>query len=227
MTVTTLIFILCMFVLVVWLLRYLFGSSTTLKGQKDAKTLSTMVVPVNAVPSNNYTYSTWIYVNDWNYRYGEQKMVFARMDNANPCPAVSLGETENNLNIAISYYPYSGVTVPNVYNASVWDIPIQKWFNFIMSVNGRSLDVYIDGKLTRSFLLPGIAYINQSSPIELTPNGGYDGWISNFEYLTNPVNPQEAYNIYAKGSSWSSFFNSYHLQFSILQNGNTESSITL
>ena len=32
---------------------------------------------------NNYTYCVWIYIDDWNYKYGEKKRILTRRDNSN------------------------------------------------------------------------------------------------------------------------------------------------
>ena len=42
------------------------------------------------------------------------------------------------------------------------------------------------------------------------------------------VYPQEVWNIYSNGySSWSSMFNAYQVQVSLIQNGTTQSSVTI
>jgi hypothetical protein len=49
------------------------------------------------------------------------------------------------------------------------NVPVQKWVNLIISVYGRSLDVYIDGKLAKTCLLPGVANVNNKSDIYVNP----------------------------------------------------------
>ena len=66
-----------------------------------------------------------------------------------PCPAVVLGAIENNIAISLGCYP--GVdqepTTPGgktvIHTCGVANIPIQKWVNLLISVYGKSLDVYI------------------------------------------------------------------------------------
>ena len=61
--------------------------------------------------------------------------------------------------------------------------------------------MYLDGKLVRTCVLPGVALVDKDADIYLTPNppGGFDGFTSKFQYIPEPVNPQEAYNIYKAG----------------------------
>jgi hypothetical protein len=240
-------------VLILMLLRYIFADPYTLQNIQDGKTASTiqassLATNGSGVPSSNFAYSIWFYINNWNYRYGESKVIFGRMgapsgngtgsvsgiSGLDPCPAVVLGAVENNLAISLGCYPGAdqqpttrgGNTV--VHTCSVTNIPIQRWVNLIVSVYGRSMDVYIDGKLVRTCLLPGVASVNNSANVYVTPLGGFEGWTSKFQYFPNSINPQEAWNIYTRGySSWFNMFNSYQLEISLVENGTTQSSITI
>jgi hypothetical protein len=106
-------------------------------------------------------------------------------------------------------------------------IEIQKWVNITFSASTNNIDIYIDGKLVRTCLLPGVASVNNNANVYITPNGGFDGWTSKFQYYPNSLNPQEAWNIYTQGySNWFTGFN-YKVQISLVENGNTQSSITI
>lgn len=240
-------------VLIFMLLRYLFTDPYTLQNIQDGKTTSSisgssLATNGTDVPSSNFAYSIWFYVNDWNYRYGEHKVIFGRMgaksgkdsgsipgiSGIDPCPAVVLGSIENNISVSLGCYPgvdqepttTGGNTV--VHTCSVANIPIQKWVNLVVSVYGRTMDLYIDGKLVRTCLLPGVASINSNADIHVTPAGGFDGWTAKFQYYPNSLNPQEVWNIYTSGySSWTSMFNAYQVQLSLIQNGTTQSSVTI
>jgi hypothetical protein len=239
-------------VLFFMLLRYIFSDPYTLQNIQDGKTASTIEADSLAtngsdVPSSNFAYSIWFYINDWNYRYGESKVIFGRMgalsgdgegpipgiNGIDPCPAVVLGKIENNISISLGCYPgvdeattSGGNTV--VHTCSVANVPIQKWVNLVFSVYNRAMDIYIDGKLVRTCLLPGVASVNNNAKIYVTPLGGFDGWTSKLQYYPNSLNPQEVWNIYTQGySSWSSMFNSYQIEISLVENGTTQSTVTI
>ena len=151
-----------------------------------------------------------------------------------PCPSVVLGAVENNISVSLGCYPGidqepttpGGSTV--VHTCNVANIPIQKWVNLILSVYGRTMDIYIDGKLVRTCLLPGVASVNNNANIYVTPAGGFNGWTAKLQYFPNSINPQQAWNIYSQGySNWLSMFNEYQVQLSLLQNGTTQSSLTI
>jgi len=242
-------------VLIFMILRYLVSDPYTLQNLQDGKittTIEASSLETNGsnTASSNFAYSCWFYINDWNYRYGEPKVIFGRMgaqsdasggsvegiSGLDPCPAVVLGAVENNLMVSLGCYPgidqqptsAGGKTI--VHTCSVANIPIQKWVNLIISVYGRTMDLYIDGKLVRTCLLPGVASVNNSANIFVTPKGGFDGWTSKLQYYPNALNPQDAWNIYVKGyggNFLSNLFSSYDVQISLLENGTTTNSVTI
>ena len=113
-----------------------------------------------------------------------------------------------------------------IHRCAVANIPIQKWVNLLVSVYGRSMDIYIDGKLVRTCVLPGVANIDSNAPVYITPNGGFSGWTSTFQYFPNATDPQTAWNIYEAGygsSMLSNLFGKYTVKVSLME-GNTEDS---
>ena len=105
---------------------------------------------------------------------------------------------------------------------TVSNFPLQKWVNLTVSVYGRTLDVYLDGKLTHTCVLPGPANMNNLDNIIITPQGkGFDGYTSDLTYYPTASNPQEAYNIYKSGfggNSMSNILNKYKVHISFLEN---------
>lgn len=255
MSALSIVFTIAIVVLIIMLVKYFLSDKNSLSNIQNAQNTSTITASSLATNSSgtsdsNFSYSVWFYVNDWNYRYGEPKVVFGRMgalsdasggsisgiSGLDPCPSVVLGAIENNLIVSLGCYPgvneqpttSGGKTV--IHNCMVSNIPIQKWVNLTLSVYGRTMDLYIDGKLVRTCLLPGIANVNNNADIYLTPKGGFNGWTSNLQYYPNSLNPQDAWNIYAKGyggSMLSNLFGSYQVEVSLVQNGTTTSSVTI
>jgi len=233
-------------VLLVVVVKYAMKDANTLTDVADGKTTQTIEASKLASSSSsnsdsNFSYSIWFYIDDWNYRYGEPKVIFGRMtaNNTEPCPSVSLGAIQNNLLVALAVYPGTDTTSTStsstanansvsktIHTCNVSNIPIQKWTNLIVSAYGRSLDIYIDGKLVKTCVLPGVAYIDSSAPIYVTPNGGFAGWTSKFKYFSESCDPQKAWNIYQEGFGGSllgNTFGSYSVKVSIM-NGQTEQS---
>jgi hypothetical protein len=253
MSPLSIVIVIVVIVLIIMLIKYIYTDPYTLQNIQSGKVSSTisassLATNGTAIPSTNFAYSIWFYVNNWNYRYGEPKVIFGRMgatspqgggsvsgvSGMDPCPAVVLGAVENNIDVSLGCYPGidqepttpGGSTV--VQTCSVANVPIQKWVNLIVSVYGRSMDLYIDGKLVRTCLLPGVASVNNNADVYVTPSGGFEGWTSKFQYYPDALNPQQAWNIYLQGySNWWSVFSAYQLQISLVENGNTQSTITI
>jgi len=227
-------------------IRYVMKDSNTLSGLTSAKTMQTISASSldtsnTSSSTSNFCYSIWFFIDDWNYRYGEPKVVFGRMAGGEgPCPTVVLGASQNNLLISLQVYPGTDsvsditsstssspapVSTTNsiVHDCNVGNIPLQKWVNLIVSGYGRSLDIYIDGKLVRTCVLPGVAKIDSSSNVYVTPNGGFSGWTSMFQYWSDSCDPQKAWNIYKKGYGGSMLGNlgKYSVKVSLME-GETE-----
>ena len=78
-------------------------------------------------------------------------------------------------------------------------------------------------------MLPAPAKIDPDAPVVVTPGGGFKGWTSNTQYFDTPLNPQEAFNIYAAGPKCGSMtlFDKYQLKIAYLVNNKEEAEITI
>jgi hypothetical protein len=151
---------------------------------------------------------------------------------SNPAPTVVLGAYTNDLNIYVTSYPNNNsgqkTAVLNTFNVS--NVPIQKWVNLIVSVYGTTLDAYIDGKLVSTFVMNGVAKINPGNSLYVTPLGGFNGFTARFQYFPNPINPQQAWDIYRDGygaNFLGSLLGSYQLKIALINNGVVQNSLTV
>lgn len=215
---------------IVMILNKIFAKKNKLLDFNDGNV--EQVLPPSKIDSSttsNYTYSLWFYVEDWNYKYGKEKILLVRSDdNKNPCPKIALGAFENDLIVSLQTFPNiiskDNSTPAQTFNCTVKNVPIQSWVNALVSVNSRTLDVYLDGKLVKTCVMPGVAKVAGSSPIRITPNGGFSGYISNIEFFSKSSNPQEAWNIYRKGHGGSNIFNKYKIKVAVLENNKERAS---
>lgn len=217
-------------VLLILIIRWFMGNNTKISGLNDAKKV-TKIAATDLEQSNasNYAYSAWFYIDDWSYRYGEPKIVLGRLDSdLNPSPSIVLGAIKNNLKIETTVYPSSGSSTGSTHTCNVSNVPIQKWVNVIVSLYGRTMDVYIDGKLVRTCVLPGVAKIANNAPVYVTPLGGFSGYTANIHYYSDALNPQEAYNIYRKGYGGTGGLDfPYEIKVEFLKDGEEQGSISI
>jgi hypothetical protein len=233
-------------VLVIVLIGYIRKDVSKLTGLTSATTMQQIAASdlgyAESSGTSNFTYSIWFYVDNWNYRYGEPKVVFGRMASGTgtkqPCPSVMLGALQNNLDISLTVYPGVDVTPADgnltnnylVHKCGIANIPIQRWVNLLISVYSRTLDVYLDGKLVRTCILPGVAKIDANAPLFITPSGGFSGWTSKFQYWPDSSDPQKAWNIYKAGyggSMLGNLFGKYSVKISVMEGDTEETSFTI
>jgi hypothetical protein len=279
MEITQIVLLVFVLLVIVYYIIDLFSKTTQLTKMANAKTLQTIKADdlKNANNSMNFTYSMWIYIDDWNYGNGNDKKI---LDRANG-PTVVLGDKINTVSVKVNCFntastaTASPTVAPTLLGAAdfaknakactacdagftcackdcirlpegttaatpaqlataqsnsstsntttstctIENVPIQKWTNIIISLYGRTLDTYLDGKLVRTCVLPGVAKLNNSADILVTPDGGFSGYTTSFKYLSSASNPQEAYNMYKDGFGGSilgNLFNKYRLKFSVL-----------
>jgi len=216
--------------LIIVIVRWLMGDSSKLSGLNDAKKVTKISADdLEQSNASNFAYSVWFYVDDWSYRYGEPKIVLGRLDaDLKPSPSIVLGAIENNVKIETTVYASAESKSASTHTCNVANVPIQRWVNLIVSLYGRTLDVYIDGKLVRTCVLPGVAKIANNAPVYVTPLGGFSGYTSNIHYYGDAVNPQQAYNIYKSGYGGTGIGGfPYEIQVSYLKDGEEQGSLTI
>jgi hypothetical protein len=234
----TILIVLAILIVLYLIINFFFTKSTTLTNMMSGRDMQ--VVEASTLPNNNntsnYTYSTWFYVDDWNYRFGEPKVLLERRDaDGSPSPSIVFSPMENDITISVTCYPQSNSTgaVGNngvVHKCSIRNFPLQSWVNLLISMYGRTLDVYVDGKLVRTCVLPGVAKINNKSNIIVTPQGGFSGYTANFQYWDVASNPQQAFDIYRAGFGGSllgNLFNKYRIRISFLEDNQEQGSLEI
>ena len=87
------------------------------------------------------------------------------------------------------------------------DIRLQTWNHFVISLWGRTMDIYLNGHLVRTFVIDTELFPHV--PEELTvgeeETKTYDGYISRFTYYPRVITPQEVKKIYYKGPAKRTF----------------------
>lgn len=187
---------------------------------------------VRVKPGGEYTISFWMYVTSWDYRAGLAKSVLQILDTKATNYSLlttALYPNENRLMVRVhTEAPGSGVdyTLNSNYDnlmsgkqgmaneviespmCDIQDIDLQRWINITISVNGRIVDVYYDGKLNRSCVLPDIPMAPESGiqVVATGKKGGFGGKISGVQFFAYPLTPDRIYAIYQAGPKGPSGF---------------------
>jgi len=143
-----------------------------------------------------FSYSVWIYIQDFTRGWKNILVKGARTTSANTsssrAPGLWLYPDTNALHARINTFasPNEGCDIKN--------IPLQKWVHIAYVLNNRTVDMYIDGKLERSCVLRGVPKLNED-PLYVCDNGGFFGKVSNLVYYKYALNPDEVQQIYSDG----------------------------
>ena len=99
----------------------------------------------------------------------------------------------------------------------------------VITLMDKTIDVYLDGKLIKTCLMPGVPYITalKDNSLFLSPkeadtdsNSGFSGFVSKFRFYARSVPPREAYELYRQGfsDSWGgSALSKFNLKFAFLK----------
>ena len=296
MEISRILMIVAVIVLVFFLIRYVVAvNSTTLSSLNDAT--SSVIIPATSLTTDssgssatNFTYSLWIYISDWSYRYGQNKVILTRSASASttntfdgsymkpgscgsselagssnpgcrihtalplsdimsvnpsytptlcentphgccpfsiipkidttgtncsmsggaldPAPTMYLGATENNLFYQLTIADPVAPSRAIIYTIGVNNVPIQRWVHTVLCVYDRTAEVYIDGKLSRTAVMPNVmssistngdVYLSPAEPGSTSSQVGFSGYTSNLKYYPAPLTPQDVWNLYRKG----------------------------
>ena len=145
----------------------------------------------------SWTYNFWLYIDDWNHRFGEKKYIL-QSDNV----SIWLDEKLPNLHIDINVFNKPNQSI--IYK----DIPVQKWLNYALILDNRNLDLFINGYLYRSIFLQNVPEQKITTNIDLFSNGGISGYISQFKYFSYNIDRSRVKLEYYFGfrGLWYTFF---------------------
>ena len=96
----------------------------------------------------------------------------------------------------------SGLLEQNMELCDLPEIDLQRWVCIGVVLNGRTCDLYMDGKLARSCVLPGPFKVDPKGyQMKLLDFGGFEGFLSDVSCYQYSLNPDQAYRIYMSGPS--------------------------
>jgi len=191
---------------------------TPLDGKKSTK-IPAANAPLASGSDNGVQF--WMFIKDWDYNFGREKGVLMRTDSANPAtanPKITLHPTDNSLNVSVSIYGNSssraGRSNPSgsndtnatgdLFTCTVENVPLQTWFSVSATVFQRNLDVYINGKLVKSCVLPG-GPRPAAGDITVGAGGGFSGYVCNVHAYPNMLGPTDAAAFFSLGTNCASF----------------------
>jgi hypothetical protein len=201
------------------ILTHINNTPTLINGMVDAKQL--IIIPQN--PSSNgsvtinrsingpngieFTWSVWIFINDLTYNSGKYKHIFSKGNNTMTSTVDSKGLNFPNNAPGMYIYPNTNdlLIIMNTYETinqeiTISDIPIGKWVNVLLRCRNKTLDVYINGTITKSINLNGVPKQNYGD-VFVAMNGGFDGYISDLRYYDYSLGLNEITGLITSGAN--------------------------
>jgi hypothetical protein len=159
--------------------------STIQDGKKPIQSKHPLPRSLDQKEGLTFSYTCWLKIDDFAYRYGESKVVFVKgsEDLKTVCPALLIDGNTNSLLVKLDTFgAQETISIPN--------IPAKKWMHVAISVDQDSVDVYINGTLYTHHSIAQVPKQN-NMPVHTSVAGGFDGKIANLEYYNYFMTPAD------------------------------------
>ncbi len=197
-----------------------------------------------------YSVSMWVYVNNWSVSNSGNKMLLrissGSSTNEYSTLVLYMGKQVNKLGARVSFEtgtaidatqltlirnstsPYSDMA-SDFQKCDIETIDLQRWVNVTVVLSGRTVDIYVDGKLSRSCVNAGLFRVADPLTAKMvvgSTTNGVGGYIGSIRAANFAYTPDTVYQIYQKGpkdesflSQLASWFNPSEYSFSLKRGG--------
>ena len=173
------------------------STNPTIRGSKP------ILRSVNERYGIEFTWTVWLFIDDLEYRKGQLKHIFHKGDDkvisqdteifsTSTAPALYLHQ---NKNAFIIYMNTFGTMNEKVV---VNDVPLNKWINVAIRIEGSTMDVYINGKVVLRHIFADVPKQNYGDTY-VNANGGYSGLMSDLWYHNKALTGVEIMDIVRAG----------------------------
>ena len=184
---------------------------------------STNSIPIirssNQILGMEFTWSVWIFIKPAlaNAENNLSKHVFSKGAGSkidcstdytkfsNNAPGVYLTNV-NTLNVLMDTVtqPACSVLESSTFKPtiSIVNMPINKWFNVVIRLTNNTLDVYINGRLTKRAELSSVPNQNYDD-VFICSGGGFNGYISDLKYFNSSIGTTQINALVSNGPNTS------------------------
>lgn len=164
---------------------------------------------VNAKDGIEFTWSVWLFIDDLTYGSGKYRHIFHKgndtidsngLNAPNNAPGLYISPNTNQLAVMMNTFT-NDTTTDNtgiVEEIDIPDIPLNKWVNVIIRCKNTTIDIYVNGIVTKSTTLFGVPKQNYGN-VYVAMNGGFSGYISNLWYYNYALGTMAIQNLVKKG----------------------------
>jgi hypothetical protein len=155
-----------------------------------------------------FTWSTWIYLDDLGSSNTKYQHIFNKGDNnydsttnissVNNAPGLYLSPATNELHVIMNTVSKSdAIEIIDINN-----VPIKKWVNVIIRLKNTILDVYINGSIAGRLVLQNVPKQNYNN-VYVCQNGGFTGKLADLRYFSRALSIFEINSVVSKGPNTS------------------------
>jgi hypothetical protein len=171
---------------------------------KGSKMISRSVNGRNGI---EFTWSVWVYIDDITYGAGKYRHIFHKgndtmdsngLNTPNNAPGLYISPNTNALVVMMNTFNNDTSATGIIEEIDIPDIPLNKWVNVIIRCKNTTLDVYINGVITKSTTLLGVPKQNYGN-VYVAMNGGFSGYISNLWYYNYSLGTMAIQNLVKNG----------------------------
>lgn len=191
-------------------------------------TLNYNIIPMNSV-ANQISLCFWLKINDWYVNYGKWKHLYHRgnitsiTETTTKCtdknnnqliyelfdeqyPGIWFNDQQNDIRIVFLCLPSNSISKHVIEFVDITNIIINQWFHLSIILNGKVVEIYINGLLHKTHIL-------SNYPIE-NFNNSYFGWNHSlsgnllfYHYFATSITPSDVSNIYNKERKKVNYYN--------------------
>ena len=160
---------------------------------------------VNKDKGIEFTWSTWIFIEDLEYKKNQYRHIFHKGNdkiNHSQSP-IGLNYPNNGPGLYITPHTNDLLIIMNTFEKideriTINDIPLNKWINITIRCENTTIDVYINGTIVKSHTCQSVPFQNYGD-VYTTLNGGFSGYVSNLWYWNYALSSQSIKSIVRNG----------------------------
>ncbi len=174
---------------------------------------------INENQGMEFTWSTWIWMDGINYSdTNVMKRIFSKGKNDATgnynaydlntqnqkfmnSPGLYADPSENSIHVILNTFNKNSSDIMNdvIEDIKIQNIPVQKWVNIIIRIQNRTIDIYVNGTLTKRKNLDVVPKQNYGDIFVGDNINGMNGFISSLRYFRYAIGAGEIQNILYQG----------------------------
>lgn len=165
----------------------------------------------NQIFGMEFTWSIWMFIKPVQPNTSAMQHVFskgagvmgtcAKNQFANNAPGLYLMDT-NTLYILMDTVNQPACFSGGNDDIVITNMPINKWFNVVIRLTNDTLDVYINGRLTKRLVMTSVPNQNYDD-VYICNGGGFNGYVSDLKYFNSSIGTTQINALVSNGPNTS------------------------